>query len=213
MASPKMKKIPLITSHQRLTLWFIFFCVFIMPAFVFGGTFYKCLDKNGNETLLDFPVEDQTCMQIGSFDEMTNTQNESKPVVSRDDRITKVVIKGNQVLVPAKITYGREEANINLLMDTGASGTAIHSKIADQLYINLYKAQKAKAGIVGGGVIDASIVTVDSLQIGPHVIKNCNVAFIPHEGRAVNFDGLLGMDILGRFDYRIDLTKQIITWE
>lgn len=208
-----MNKIPFSNSLQSTLLSFMLSFVLLMPALVYGGTFYKCLDKNGNETLLDFPVEDQSCIQIGSFEEMTSAQSESKPVASRDDRITKVMIKGNQVLVPATITYGREQAHVHLLMDTGASGTAIHSKIADQLYINLYKAQKAKAGIVGGGMIDASIVTVDSLQIGPHLIENCTVAFIPHEGRAVNFDGLLGMDVLGRFGYRIDLTKQIMVWE
>lgn len=208
-----MKKVLFINNLQRPLLSLFLFFVLWMPALVYGGTFYKCLDKNGNETLLDFPVENQSCVQVGSFEEVTGAPSESKPVVSRDDRMTKVMIKGNQVLVPATITYGREQAHVNLLMDTGASGTAIHAKIADQLYINLYKAQKAKAGIVGGGMIDASIVTVDSLQIGPHVIENCTVAFIPHEGRAVNFDGLLGMDILGRFGYKIDLTKQIITWE
>lgn len=206
------KKHFLIKNHCSILL-LISFIVLFMPILIHAGTFYKCLDKHGNETLLDFPVEDQSCIEIGSFEEMPRTQSESKAVVSKDDKITKVIVRGNQVLIPAKITYGREEANINLLMDTGASGTAIHTKIADQLYINLYKAQKAQAGIVGGGMIDASIVTVDSLQIGPHVIENCNVAFIPHEGRAVNFDGLLGMDFLGRFGYRVNLAQQIIIWE
>lgn len=208
-----MKKNPFPIKNHCSILLLIPFIVLLMPILIHAGTFYKCLDKHGNETLLDFPVEDQSCIEIGSFEEVPRTQSESKAVVSKNDRITKVIVKGNQVLVPAKITYGREEAHVNLLMDTGASGTAIHTKIADQLYINLYKAEKAKAGIVGGGIIDASIVTVDSLQIGPHVIEKCDVAFIPHEGRAVNFDGLLGMDFLGRFSYRVNLAQQIITWE
>ena len=116
-------------------------------------------------------------------------------------------------MVPVKIVHGREEANVSLLMDTGATRTAIHTETADQLYINLYNTQKAQAGVVGGGIIDVNIVALDSLQIGPHVIQNCNIAFIPHEGRAVNFDGLLGMDILSRFGYKIDLANQIIIWE
>ncbi len=187
--------------------------ILIIPLVVSAGDFYQCRDKYGNESLVDFPIEDQSCTHVGTHKETFSNRREKKSVVSENDRITKVIVKGNQILVPVKIVLGREEADVNLLMDTGASGTAIHTEIADQLYINLYKAQKAQAGIVGGGVIEASIVKVDSLQIGPHIIENCNVAFIPHEGRAVNFDGLLGMDVLGRFGYKLDLANQIIIWE
>jgi predicted aspartyl protease len=200
-------------SKNNFKLWLAVLSVFIVPLVVNAGDFYKCRDKYGNESLIDSPVEGQTCTPVGTYEEKSAKPREDKPAVSENDRITKVIVKGNQILVPVKLTYGREEANVNLLMDTGASGTAIHAEVADQLYINLYKAQKAQAGIVGGGIIDASIVKVDSLQIGPHIIENCNVAFISHEGRAVNFDGLLGMDVLGRFGYKLDLAQQIIIWQ
>jgi len=207
-----MNKKKLLFDLKSFSLWLAVLSILIIHQVVNAGDFYKCRDKFGNESLIDFPVDGQACTPVSTYEEKSAKPREDKPVVSENDRITKVVIKGNQILVPVKITHGREEADINLLMDTGASGTAIHSEIADQLYINLYKAQKAQAGIVGGGVIEASIVKVDSLQIGPHIIENCHVAFIPHEGRAVNFDGLLGMDVLGRFGYKLDLAQQIIIW-
>jgi hypothetical protein len=36
---------------------------------------------------------------------------------------------------------------------------------------------------------------------------------VPHDGPAVKFDGLLGMDVLGSLSYKIDLAKQVIIWE
>lgn len=198
---------------KNFKLWPTVLIIFIIPWIVNAGDFYKCRDKYGNESLIDFPLEGQTCAQINSYEETSGHPKDNKPVVSTDERITKVVVKGNQILVPVKIVHGREEASINLLMDTGATRTAIHTEIADQLYINLYNTQKAQAGVVGGGIIDVNIVAVDSLQIGPHIIQNCNIAFIPHEGHAVYFDGLLGMDVLGRFGYKIDLMNQIIIWQ
>ncbi|MBN1470629.1 MAG: clan AA aspartic protease [Syntrophaceae bacterium] len=208
-----MDKKKITVDLKKLKLWAAVLIILMIPLIINAGNFYKCLDKYGNESLVDFPVDGQACMPVSTYEEKPVQQRERQRVVSEDDRITKVVVKGNQILVPVKIIHGREEANVNLLMDTGASGTAIHIQVADQLYINLYKARKTQAGIVGGGVIEASIIKVDSLQIGPHIIENCNVAFIPHEGRAVNFDGLLGMDILGKFGYRIDLANQIIIWQ
>jgi len=208
-----MNKIVFLFDLKNFRRGLMVLSILMIPLIVNAGDFYKCRDQYGNESLIDFPIEGQTCAPINTYEETSGHPRDNKPIVSANDRTTKIIVRGNQVLIPVKIAYDRRETSIYLLMDTGASGTAIHSNIADQLYINLYKAQKAKAGIVGGGMIDASIVMVDSLQIGPHIIKNCNVAFIPHEGRTVNFDGLLGMDVLGRFGYKIDLTKQTITWE
>jgi hypothetical protein len=51
------------------------------------------------------------------------------------------------------------------------------------------------------------------LKIGPHAIRNKNIAVVPHDGPAVKFDGLLGMDVLGRLSYKIDFAKQVIIWE
>lgn len=198
---------------KNFKLWLAVLSIFVIPLIVNAENYYQCRDKDGNESLVDFPIEGQACTHVGTHEETFSNRKEKKSIVSEDDRITKVVVRGNQILVPVRIFHGREEASINLLMDTGATRTAIHTEIADQLYINLYNTQKAQAGVVGGGIIDVNIVAVDSLQIGPHIIQNCNIAFIPHEGHAVNFDGLLGMDILGKFGYRIDLANQIIIWQ
>ncbi|MFA5322940.1 MAG: retropepsin-like aspartic protease [Smithella sp.] len=200
-------------NFKFLTRSLVVLCLLFIPVFIDAGTFYQCVDKDGTETLLDFPVEDQTCTPIGIYEERSDSQRENKAAVPSDNKITKIVVRGNQVLIPATIVYGGKEVDVRLLMDTGATRTVIHTEISDRLYISRYKTKKAKAGVVGGGIIETNIITIDSLKIGPHSIRNWDIMVVPHEGYAVNFDGLLGMDVLGKMSYRIDLAKQVIIWE
>jgi hypothetical protein len=208
-----MKKILSLIDFQFSTLLLMVLCIMVMPISVLGGTFYNCIDKAGNENLVDFPVEGQTCTPLGTFEEKKDTQNEEKTAVSQDDKITKVIVRGNQVLVPVTLVHGRDEVSIHLLMDTGATRTAIHTEVADRLYLNLLGARKAQAEVVGGSIIEAKIFKMDSLKLGPHTFSNQDIFIVPHEGKAASFDGLLGMDVLGKISYRIDLAKQLIYWE
>ena len=54
-----------------------------------------------------------------------------------------------------------------------------------------------------GGVVTAPLYSVDALYLGPLRIDDPRVAVMPLEGME-DIDGLLGMDQLSRFDYRID---------
>lgn len=134
-------------------------------------------------------------------------------VVSGGDEATKVQIRGNSVLVPVTLVYGGNEVDVHLLLDTGATATTIHSEIADQLSINLSKARKARLQVVGGGVIEASMVTINSLTVGPHTKRNWDIVVVPHKGSAARYDGLLGMDVLRGLKYKVDFKKQVIIWE
>ena len=115
-------------------------------------------------------------------------------------------------MVPATLVYGKNEVDVQFVMDTGATGTAINTDIADRLSMNLSKARKEKARVVGG-TIEVSVVRINSLTIGPHTIRDCSIAVIPQEGYTADNDGLLGMDVLGKFSHRVDLGKQVIIWE
>jgi predicted aspartyl protease len=208
-----MKKTSFIIDFKFLTLSLVVLCILFIPILIFAGEFYQCHDKGGNETLSDFPVDGQTCTQFQTYEETTGAQREKKTIVSPDDKIMKIIVRRNQILVPVTLTYDKTEVNVHLLMDTGATGTTIHTEIADRLYINLYKAKKTKAQVVGGSIIEASIIMMDILKIGPHTIHNKKIVIVPHEGPAVKFDGLLGMDVIGELSYKVDLAKQVIIWE
>ena len=208
-----MKKTSVPIDFRFLTLSFVVLCVLFMPILVYAGTFYNCHDKGGNDTLSNIPIEGQTCIQKQTYEETTGAPRDNNKTASPDDKITKIIIRGNQILVPVTLIYDNKEVTVNLLMDTGASGTTINTETADRLYISLYKAKKTKAQVVGGSIIEAGIVTMDTLKIGPHIIHNKNIVIVPHNGPAVKFDGLLGLDVLGNLSYKVDFARQIIFWE
>ena len=134
-------------------------------------------------------------------------------VVSGGDEPTKVRIRGNTVLVPVTLSCGGHETEVHLVLDTGASRTTISTDVADQLSVNLDKERKARVQVVGGAVIEARVVRMNSLTVGPHIKRNWDVFVVPHKGPASGYDGLLGMDVLRGLKYRVDFKKQLIIWE
>jgi len=134
-------------------------------------------------------------------------------VISGGDEPTKVKIRGNRVLVPATLAWGGREVDVHLVLDTGSSATVIYAGIADQLSMDLGRARKARVQVVGGAVIEARVVRLNSLTVGPHTIQNRDIVVVPHEGPAAGYDGLLGMDVLRGLKYRVDFKKQHIIWE
>jgi clan AA aspartic protease (TIGR02281 family) len=156
------------------------------------------------------PVTEGTRLAQGGSE---NWKRMGETVVSGGDEPTKVQIRGNSVLVPVTLVYGGNEVDVHLLLDTGAAATTIHTEIADQLSMNLSKARKVRLQVVGGGVIEASVVKISSLTLGPHTKRNWDVVVVPHKGSAARYDGLLGMDVLRGLKYRVDFKKQVIVWE
>jgi predicted aspartyl protease len=128
------------------------------------------------------------------------------------DEPTKVKIIGNAVFVPVTLVYGGNQVDVYLLLDTGSTGTAIHTEIADQLSINLNQARKTKVRVVGGDVLEASVVKISSLTIGPYTKRDWGIFVVPHKSPVERYGGLLGMDVLRELKYEVDFKKQIIVW-
>ncbi len=142
-----------------------------------------------------------------------NWKRTGETVVSGGDEPTKVQIRANRVLVPVTLVNGGNEVDAHLVLDTGAAATTIYTEVADRLTLDLSRARKARVQVVGGGVIDAGVVRIDSLTVGPHTKRNWNIVVVPHKCSAAGYDGLLGMDVLRSLKYRIDFKKQLIIWE
>ena len=126
---------------------------------------------------------------------------------------TKVTVAGNSVLIPVTLAYRGKQADVQLLLDTGSSITIINTEIADDLGMDLRSARKTRVQVVGGQVIDAHLVILNDLTVGPHTKNNSRVAVIRHAGPRARYDGLLGMDVLRGIKYKVDLDKQLILWE
>jgi len=117
-----------------------------------------------------------------------------------------VKIIGNAVVVPVTVTNGNSSVTGNLLVDTGASQTMLSKRMASSLRLYYHDTQ-ARFGI--GGAVRADVSTVESIKVGPAAAENLRVTihdFSPDP----RYEGLLGLDFLGRFQMSVDTQKRVM---
>jgi predicted aspartyl protease len=123
---------------------------------------------------------------------------------------TKVTVKDNQVIVPVTLGYRGIELQVSLLLDTGASITTVNRDAVKKF--QLVHPRKARLIVPGGKTIDADLVQLSYIKVGPHKIANLHAGIIDQNGGSVEFQGLLGMNFLKEVIYTMDFQKQVITW-
>ena len=182
-----------------------------------GLTYLALHDKNGAmreyESLkeLDAKVAAQLRARISSY--MPPISYRPERVTSREgDYLTRVTIARNQVLVPVTLILGNRTVEVRLMLDTGASVTVISTDVAEKLDIDLNRASRVRAEVVGGGMVTGWHAKLDRISAGPHTMTGIDVAIIPHEGSGFPSDGLLGMNFLRSYKYHIDFKNQAIDW-
>jgi len=107
---------------------------------------------------------------------------------------------GNQYVVEATLSSNP----VALLIDTGASVTAVSQQYFDNLN-NRYKTKYLGRFSIGtaGGSIMASMYQFQELSINHVTVQNLPIVVLPIQSIA-NADGLLGMNFLREFDFKID---------
>lgn len=131
---------------------------------------------------------------------------------SQGEQTTVVRIVNNQVLVPVTVEIKGQSVRLELLLDTGATRTALHDRVKSRLPIDLHEASSSQAELADGTVIISRLAVVDSLLVGPHAQAPMELQLIPFLGGEARHDGLLGMDFLGSHRYQIDMEHELIRW-
>ena len=137
-------------------------------------------------------------------------QRKQNQKASKDKGIQRVKIFGDSVLVPVTLANGREKIETLLLLDTGATMVMLHKKVADRL--KLKASRTLQFHIAGGELIDSGIGNLSYIKAGPVKKENLEVSIIEYDGPPMPFHGLLGMNFLRDFDYRINFNNHTISW-
>lgn len=130
-------------------------------------------------------------------------------------KTTAVQVKnGNLVLVPVRFSYRNTTVDAWMLLDTGATSTVISTDLANRLGIKpAASTERRLSRVADGSVVPAFRTRVDYMAVGPKMKLNAEVSILPSNGPAMGFDGLLGMNFLGDFPYRLDMNTHVIEWQ
>jgi predicted aspartyl protease len=166
----------------------------------------QAVEKKG-----ETPEEERTRRMLEGLEEKKRQDEDKAREEFEKSRVTKVTIRGNQVLVPVTLGYGGKEVQASLVLDTGAEMIVIHQATADRL--NLLLTKRAGVRVGGGGVINARVATLDYVRVGPYEAKEVHVWVVFPQGPQTGEDGALGMNFLRGLEYSIDFENQVIRWK
>ena len=222
---------------RKRRILFLSLCLILASCLLPLGVhaeFYKYVDESGKTIFVDDPAKippeyrEDTKSYKEKYDDLSESERvkmlekekkaleefrkeeieKARAYVSRE---TKVVVQGNQVLVPVVLAYEDREVEVVLLLDTGASIIALHRDVANRLRIR--NLQKGWARGAGGREIATDIAVLSYVRVGPHKRENLMAGIIDFQGAPVAFEGLLGMNFLRGLEYDIDFEEQRIKWK
>jgi hypothetical protein len=126
---------------------------------------------------------------------------------SQKDIVIPLIARGGSFIVGVSV----ERHSSHLLLDTGASITALSTEVIKKL--NLAPTGRSIRLSTANGVTHSKLYRVHNLSLGPLILKNLVIAEVDIDLRG-GFDGLLGTDALNRFkpdySYIIDNQKKAL---
>ena len=123
-----------------------------------------------------------------------------QPGVARRGEPVSLTRQGAHFIAPVQLN--RQPAR--LLLDTGATRTAITQTTFNRLSQNTATRFVGNFTInTAGGPADAALIELDQLSLGSYHMANVRVFVLP-VAQLEEADGLLGMNVLGRFIFHLD---------
>lgn len=174
---------------------------FLVYAPVANAQLYKWVDKEGkmhfSTNRADVPKE---------YRKETN-KLKRKPVSGSSRDLSSTVIKyqpnARAIYLNAKVNGDHQ---VRMLLDTGASISAIKPSVARRIDMDLTNARQINVG-TGGGMIKVPLAPVQSVKLEGREVKNFPMALIPALESNRDMDGILGTDFFNQFDYTLNPSK------
>ena len=110
--------------------------------------------------------------------------------------------KGSHFLVDAALNH----SDVRLLIDTGASLTVLDITAAQQLGLNDSDVIQRMQMNTANGVTEALLYRIDSMALGVFAVSPIDIAVV-EELEISGASGLLGMNFLEHFEFRIDQSE------
>jgi clan AA aspartic protease (TIGR02281 family) len=110
---------------------------------------------------------------------------------------------GNQFVVEAMVN---SHISVSLLIDTGAAMTIIDERVLNEMGYSLNGSRPVLFS-TANGVVEAPVVSIDQLTLGGVSMGPLSVGALPLSMKN-GVDGLLGMNFLKRYDFRIDQDRR-----
>ena len=115
---------------------------------------------------------------------------------------------GRHYTVDVTMIDGFNEADFRLMIDTGASLTLLTPEAAERLGIKAQQIEPRQQLTTPGGVVEAPLYQIEALAVGQEIVWDLPVVITPFETGEGLIDGLIGMDFLGKFNFKIDQDRQ-----
>nr|WP_284694506.1 retropepsin-like aspartic protease [Geomonas sp. Red32] len=159
-----------------------------------------------------FPAEGGRSQEQAASQPVREEKAAAARSLVREGEVTPVRVVNNQVLVPVVLKQGGVSVKLELLLDTGASRTGVHESAIARLPLDLRQARPINVEVADGRSVRSRLATIDLVAVGPFTHPGQEIVVISFTGAGALHDGLLGMDILGRHRYQLDMEKEVIRW-
>ena len=114
------------------------------------------------------------------------------------------------IILSIRISGGGRVREIDSLLDTGASYLVIANEDALDLGHDLAAAPRFPV-VTANGVIEAPLILLQSVQLGPYLVRNVPTLCLSLVGDRIS--SLLGLSLLAHFTVSIDSRRRILVVE
>jgi len=112
---------------------------------------------------------------------------------------------GEHFVVPVIINNAH---TMELMIDTGATMSVLKTSFVEENMEDIFFNAKPISMNTANGTIDGKQLSIESFLLGQYELKDVEVGAVPLPD--FKYDGLLGMNILNRFEFFIDQEQQLL---